>query len=68
MMVFGDNEANYEVSNANGIILTGQMPGGGATYTFNNLNCEDEALAECSGTPEGGTATLILIPDQVELS
>ncbi len=56
--LWGDNEPNYEVSNANGIILTGQMPGGGATYTFNNLNCEDEAFAECSGIPEGGTATI----------
>src|SRR5690554_5362746 len=55
---FGDNEANYEVSNSNGVILTGQMPDGGATYTFDNLNCEDEALAECSGIPEGGTATI----------
>ncbi|MFA7470837.1 MAG: hypothetical protein WCY63_09680, partial [Weeksellaceae bacterium] len=55
---FGDNEANYEVSIENGVIITGQMPNGGATYEFTDLNCSDEAIAECSGTPEGGTATV----------
>src|SRR5690625_3959912 len=58
---FGDNTPNYEVSNGNGLILMGQMPDGGATYTFDNLICEDEALAVCYGTTDGGTATIYTV-------
>ena len=39
--IYGDNQPNYSVSNENGVILSGRMPNGGDTRTFDNLNCED---------------------------
>src|SRR5690606_25123894 len=50
-----DNEAEFTVSNSNGIIVSGQM--GSSAQTFANLSCSDQPLQQCSGTPDGGTAT-----------
>ena len=35
-----DNEPNYSVSNENGVIVSGVLPGGG-TATYSDLNCTD---------------------------
>jgi hypothetical protein len=38
--MFGDNTPNYSVSNENGVIVSGLLPGG-TTATFSDLNCSD---------------------------
>src|SRR5690606_3652563 len=54
---WGDNEPSYEVSNENGVILTGQLEPIGTSFESSEMNCSDEALVECSGVPVGGTAS-----------
>lgn len=56
---WNDNEPNYTVSNGNGIILLGQLSGG-TDATYSDLECSDEPLLFCEGTPDGGIAVAAL--------
>ena len=53
---FGDNEPAYEISNENGVIFSGALSGPTTTES-SALNCDDEPIPTCSGTPDGGTAS-----------
>ena len=53
---FSDNVANFTISNEAGIIAFGAVDGNVVTVT--DLNCSDEALEPCTGTPDAGIVSI----------
>src|SRR5690625_436468 len=53
---FGDNEADFSVSNDNGVIISGEV--NSSPQTFSSLTCTDEPLEDCTGTPDAGTVVI----------
>ncbi|HTO39188.1 MAG TPA: GEVED domain-containing protein [Brumimicrobium sp.] len=53
---FSDNVANFTISNEAGIIAFGLVDGNVVTVT--DLNCSDEALEPCTGTPDAGIVSI----------